>query len=176
VGLADHEYEGFGAAIPPWQGIENPRLSSFPAGRFSREQSDDLQVLYAIRAGLLAADLHRSRRECPSEMFAMRTLILLSILVAPGVVGAITVGRIDGPAGFVLALAVSLYLMREATQICMILMRRWQVFGRDLFLIEQGGRHRWVDVFELKSMREPCKVRAQQFRPDFRLLRTRRRD
>lgn len=106
----------------------------------------------------------------------MRTLILLSLLVAPGVIGAIAVTRLEGSIGFVLALAVSLYLMREAVLCCMILMRRWQVFGRDLFLIEQEGRHRWVDVFELKSIREPCHIRAQRFRPDFHLLRERRRD
>ena len=64
-------------------------------------------------------------------------------------------------------------LLREATLICMILMRHWQFLGRDLFLIEQNGRHRWVDAFELKEIRQPCRVRAQQFHPEF--IRQRRR-
>jgi len=104
----------------------------------------------------------------------MKALILPTVLASPAVIGSVAVARIEGPGGFVLALAISLILMREATLICMILMRRWQLFGRDLFLIEQNGRHRWVDAFELKSMSEPCRVRAREFRPDF--MRLPRRD
>lgn len=96
----------------------------------------------------------------------MKALILLAVLSSPPVIGSIAVSRLEGPAGFVLALACSMILMRDAVLIGMILMRRWQLFGRDLFLVEQNGRHRWVDAFELRAM-QPCRVRARQFRPDF---------
>jgi hypothetical protein len=49
----------------------------------------------------------------------------------------------------------------------MILMRRWQLFGRDLFLVELDGHRRWVDAFELKAIRVPCKIRRREFRPYF---------
>jgi len=104
----------------------------------------------------------------------MKALLLLAILASPAVAGSIAVTRLEGPIGFLIALAFSMILLREAILICMILMRRWQMFGRDLFLIEQNGRHRWVDAFELKSMPKPCRVRARQFRPDF--MQGRRRD
>lgn len=97
----------------------------------------------------------------------MKALLLLAILASPAVAGSIAVTRLEGPVGFVIALVFSMILLREAILICMILMRHWQVFGRDVFLIEQNGRHRWVDAFELKSMPRPCRVRARQFRPDF---------
>ena len=97
----------------------------------------------------------------------MKALLLLAILASPAVAGSIAVTRLEGPVDFVIALVFSMILLREAILICMILMRHWQVFGRDVFLIEQNGRHRWVDAFELKSMPRPCRVRARQFRPDF---------
>jgi hypothetical protein len=97
----------------------------------------------------------------------MKPLLLLAILVSPAAIGSIAVSRLEGPAGFVLALVCSLIMLRDAILACMILMRRWQLFGRDLFLIEQNGRHRWVDVFELSAMPKPCRIRARQFRPDF---------
>jgi hypothetical protein len=97
----------------------------------------------------------------------MRALILLGLLVSPAVIGSVAVARMEGPEGFVIALIASLIMLREALLICMILMRRWQYFGRELFLIEERGRHRWVDAFELKSMHQPCRVRAQEFRPYF---------
>ena len=97
----------------------------------------------------------------------MKALLLLAILISPAIAGSIAVTRLEGATGFVIALVFSMILMREATLICMILMRRWQIFGRDLFLVEQNGRHRWVDAFELKSMPRPCRVRARRFRPDF---------
>jgi hypothetical protein len=105
----------------------------------------------------------------------MKVLLLIAILVSPAVIGSFAVMRLEGPSGFIIALVFSMILLREAILICMILMRRWQLFGRDLFLIEQNGRHRWVDVREMKSMSEPCRVRAREFRPDFLHL-PRRRD
>ncbi len=97
----------------------------------------------------------------------MRLSILIALLASPAVIGSVTVARLDGASGFLIALFASLVLFREALLICMILMRRWQMFGREFFLIEQNGRHRWVDAFELKSMPKPCRVRAQEFRPHF---------
>lgn len=108
------------------------------------------------------------------ETVAMQALILLAIMAAPPVIGSTAVTNQPGPVGFLLALAASLVMLRDALQICMILMRRWQLFGRDLFLIEQNGRHRWVDALELKSMQMPFRVRRQEFRPLF--LDPRRRD
>jgi len=102
-----------------------------------------------------------------------RALVLLVLMVSPAVIGSLAVSRLEGSAGFVIALFASLVLLREAMLICMILMRRWQFLGRDLFLIEQNGRHRWVDVFELKEIRQPCRIRAQQFHPE--IIRERRR-
>lgn len=96
-----------------------------------------------------------------------RAMILVAIMASPAAIGSIAVARLDGSAGFVSALAASLVMMREATLICMILMRRWQFLGRDYFLIEENGHHRWVDVFELKEIRQPCRIRAQHFHPDF---------
>ena len=107
-------------------------------------------------------------------MPSWRTLILLAVLASPAVIGSLAVSLLEGPAGFVIALFASMVLLREAILICMILMRHWQFFGRDLFLIEQNGRRRWVDAFELKEMRQPCRIHAQQFHPDF--TRVRRRD
>ena len=104
----------------------------------------------------------------------MQGLILLGILAAPPVVGSVAVMSLPGAAGFVIALAASLAMLREAVIICMILMRRWQLFGRDLFLIKEGGRQRWVDAMELKSIRAPCQVCRREFRPY--LLDDRRRD
>ena len=106
----------------------------------------------------------------------MKVLVLLALMTTPALAGSVAVTRLDGAAGFVIALVFSLVLLREAILICMILMRRWQLFGRDLFLIEQNGRHRWVDALELKSMPEPCRVRAREFRPDFLHRRRRPRD
>jgi hypothetical protein len=97
----------------------------------------------------------------------MQGLLLLAILTLPPVIGSIAVLRLDGAIGFCIALAASLILMREAVLICMILMRRWQLFGRELFLIDENGRRRWVDARELKSIRVPCKVRRRKFHPDF---------
>ena len=97
----------------------------------------------------------------------MQALILLAILLVPPIAGSVAVMRLEGPLGFCIALAASLVLMREAILICMMLMRRWQLFGRDLFLIEENGRRRWVDAFELKAIRVPCKVRGREFRPYF---------
>jgi hypothetical protein len=111
-----------------------------------------------------------------SEVFAMKVLVLLALMTTPALAGSVAVTRLDGSAGFVIALVFSMVLLREAILICMILMRRWQLFGRDLFLIEQDGRHRWVDALELKSMPETCRVRAREFRPDFLHLRRRPRD
>jgi hypothetical protein len=96
----------------------------------------------------------------------MKALLLLAIMAYPPFVGSVAITRLEGAAGFVIVLVLSLVLLREAILICMILMRHWQLFGRDLFLIEQNGRHRWVDAFELKEMREPCRIRAREFRPD----------
>ena len=106
-------------------------------------------------------------------MKAWRALILLAVIVSPAIIGSLAVSLLQGSIGFIVALVASLILMREAILICMILMRHWQFFGRDLFLIEQNGRHRWVDVFELQEIRQPCRVRAQQFHPEF--IRHRRR-
>ena len=103
----------------------------------------------------------------------MKTLLLLSIMAYPPFVGSVAVARFEGAIGFIIVLALSLVLLREAILICMILMRHWQLFGRDLFLVEQNGRHRWVDALELKSMREPCRIHAREFRPD--ILRSKRR-
>lgn len=104
----------------------------------------------------------------------MRALILLALLASPALIGSIAVTRLPGGAGFVISLVFSFILLREAILICMILMRRWQLFGREIFLIEQNGRHRWVDAFELRSLPEPRRVRAQEFRPHF--LRPSRRE
>ena len=106
----------------------------------------------------------------------MKALLLLAVMAYPPFAGSVAVARLEGAAGFIIALVLSLLLLREAILICMILMRRWQLFGRDLFLVEQNGRHRWVDALELKSMPEPCRVRAREFRPDFLHLRRRYRD
>lgn len=106
-------------------------------------------------------------------MQTWRASILLILMASPAVIGSLAVSLLTGPAGFVIALIAALALQREATLICMMLMRHWQFFGRDLFLIEQNGRHRWVDVFELKEIRQPCRIRAQQFHPEF--IRRRRR-
>jgi hypothetical protein len=103
----------------------------------------------------------------------MKALLLLTIISYPPLVGSVAVARFEGSLGFIVVLALSLVLLREAILICMILMRHWQLFGRDLFLIEQNGRHRWVDAVELKSMSEPFRVRACEFRPD--ILHPRRR-
>jgi hypothetical protein len=97
----------------------------------------------------------------------MKALLLLAIMASPPLIGSIAVSRLEGPVGFVIALVCSLIMLRDAILICMILMRHWQLFGRDLFLIEQDGRHRWVDVFELTAMPKPCRIRARQFRPEF---------
>jgi hypothetical protein len=97
----------------------------------------------------------------------MKPLLLLAILAGPAAIGSIAVLRMEGPVGFVIALICSLIMLRDAILICMMLMRHWQLFGRDLFLVEENGRHRWVDVFELTAMPKPCRVRARRFRPDF---------
>lgn len=97
----------------------------------------------------------------------MHGLILLAILAVPPLIGSVAVVNLPGPVGFCIALAGSLVMLREAVLICMILMRHWQVFGRDLFLIEEGGRRRWVDAMELKAIRVPCTVRDREFRPYF---------
>ncbi len=107
-------------------------------------------------------------------MRAWRALILLAVLVSPAVIGSLAVSLLQGSMGFVIALFASMILLREAILICMILMRHWQFLGRDLFLIEQNGRHRWVDVFELKEIRQPCRIRAQQFHPEFTRINRRR--
>jgi hypothetical protein len=96
-----------------------------------------------------------------------RALVLVALMATPALIGSIAVSRLEGSSGFIVALVVSLVLMREATLSCMILMRHWQFLGRDYFLIEQDGRHRWVDVFELKEIRQPCRIRAQRFHPGF---------
>jgi hypothetical protein len=100
-------------------------------------------------------------------MKAWRALVLLAVMVSPAAIGSLAVSLLPGSFGFIVALVASMILMREATLICMMLMRHWQFFGRDLFLIEQNGRHRWVDVFELKEIPQPCRVRARQFHPEF---------
>ncbi|MCC6948689.1 MAG: hypothetical protein IT539_13060 [Bradyrhizobiaceae bacterium] len=105
----------------------------------------------------------------------MQILILVAVLAVPPLVGSLTVANLPGPVGFIISLAASLYMLRDALHICMMLMRHWQLFGRDMFLIEQGGRHRWVDVFELQSMQMPCRVRRQEFRPAFNRRREARR-
>jgi hypothetical protein len=97
----------------------------------------------------------------------MHGLILLGLLGLPPLIGSVAVMRLEGPIGFCIALAASLVLMREAVLVCMILMRRWQLFGRDLFLVELDGHRRWVDAFELKAIRVPCKIRRREFRPYF---------
>ena len=104
----------------------------------------------------------------------MKVLLLLAVMTSPALAGSVAVTRLEGAGGFVIALVFSMVLLREAILICMILMRRWQLFGRDLFLVEQNGRHRWVDALELKSIPKPCRVRAREFRPDFLHLRRRR--
>ncbi len=104
----------------------------------------------------------------------MKALLLLAIVSYPPFVGSVAVARFEGAIGFVIVLTLSMVLLREALLICMILMRHWQLFGRDLFLIEQDGRHRWVDAFELKEIREPCRVRAREFHPDILQVRRRR--
>lgn len=96
----------------------------------------------------------------------MKALTLLALLAAPPVAGAVAVTRLEGPWGFVIVLALTLLMLRESILICMILMRRWQLFGRDLFLIELDGRHRWVDAQELKAIPVPCRIRRREFRPD----------
>jgi hypothetical protein len=106
----------------------------------------------------------------------MKVLLLLAVMTSPALAGSVAVTRLEGATGFVIALVFSMVLLREAILISMILMRRWQLFGRDLFLVEQNGRHRWVDALELKSMPQPCRVRAQEFRPDFLQLGRRPRD
>jgi hypothetical protein len=95
----------------------------------------------------------------------VQAILLLAIALVPAVIGSIAVTNLPGPVGFCIALAAGLMMMRDALLICMILMRRWQLFGRDLFLIEVDGRHRWVDAHELKALRVACRVRRQEFRP-----------
>jgi hypothetical protein len=104
-----------------------------------------------------------------------RALVLVALMATPALIGSIAVSRLEGSSGFIVALVASLILMREATISCMILMRHWQFLGRDYFLIEQDGRHRWVDVFELKEIRQPCRIRAQRFHPGFTQHRRRER-
>lgn len=97
----------------------------------------------------------------------MQVLLLVAVLAVPPLVGSIAVVNLPGAAGLLVGLAVWLLMQRDASQICMVLMRRWQLFGRDLFLVEQDGRHRWVDALELKSMQAmhvPCRVRRREFR------------
>jgi hypothetical protein len=69
-----------------------------------------------------------------------------------------------GSAGFVIALGASLIMMRDAVLICLMMLRHWQLFGRELFLIEENGRERWVDALELRAIRVPCHVRRREFR------------
>lgn len=97
----------------------------------------------------------------------MKALALLAILAVPAVSGSIAVTRLEGPVGFIIVLVLTLLMLRESILLCMILMRRWQLFGRDLFLIEEAGRHRWVDAQELKAIPVPCRIRQREFRPDF---------
>jgi hypothetical protein len=96
----------------------------------------------------------------------MRTFVLLAIFVTPGLVGASAVANMPGPTGFLVALAASLIMMHEAVLICLMMMERWQHFGRDYFLIEENGRQRWVDGVELRSIRVPCRIRRREFRLD----------
>jgi hypothetical protein len=96
----------------------------------------------------------------------MRTFALLGVLVTPVLVCISAVAKMPGPAGFVVAVGASLILMREAVLICLMMMQRWQHFGRDYFLIEENGRQRWVDKAELLSLRVPCEIRRREFRLD----------
>jgi hypothetical protein len=97
----------------------------------------------------------------------MRTFALLGILLTPVLVCISAVANMPGPVGFVIALGGSLIMMREAVLICLMMMQRWQHFGRDYFLIEENGRQRWVDQVELLSLRVPCEIRRREFRLDF---------
>jgi hypothetical protein len=99
------------------------------------------------------------------EAAAMQAILILAIAAAPAVIGSVAVTHMPGAIGFCVALGAALLMMRDCLIICMILMRRWQLFGRDLFLIEIDGRHHWVDARELKAMRVPCRIRRQEFRP-----------
>jgi hypothetical protein len=94
----------------------------------------------------------------------MRTFALLGILVTPVLVGISAAAKMPGPAGFAVAFLATLVMLREAVLICLMMMRHWQHFGRDFFLIDEGGRERWVDRVELMSLRTPCEVRRQEFR------------
>ena len=96
----------------------------------------------------------------------MRTLALLGIFVTPMLVCISAAVKMPGPAGFAVAVGASLIMMREAVLICLMMMRRWQHFGRDYFLIEESGRQRWVDQVELLSLRVPCEIRRREFRLD----------
>jgi hypothetical protein len=99
------------------------------------------------------------------EFAPMRAIILFAIAAAPAVIGSIAVVNLRGPVGFCIALGAGLVMMRDSLLVCMMLMRRWQLFGRELFLIEVDGRHRWVDARELQAMRVPCTIRRREFRP-----------
>jgi hypothetical protein len=94
----------------------------------------------------------------------MRILVLLGVLAAPPLVGATAVANMPGSAGFVIALGAALIMMRDAVLICLMMLRHWRLFGRELFLIEESGRERWVDAFELRAIRVPCHVRRREFR------------
>jgi hypothetical protein len=131
------------------------------------ELSRELQVPHAPNARAAATALHRLGETGGHTMQLWRAFILLAVMVTPALIGSLAVMQLEGGAGFVVTLFASLVLMREATLICMILMRHWQFLGRDYFLIEQNGRHRWVDVFELVEIRQPCRIRARQFHPGF---------
>ena len=104
----------------------------------------------------------------------MKALLLLAILASPAIAGSIAVTPWRAPSASSSRSSSRWSCGARRSNICMILMRRWQIFGRDLFLIEQNGRHRWVDAFELNLMPDRCRVRAQQFRPDFLQHRRRR--
>jgi len=96
----------------------------------------------------------------------MRTLALLAIVATPVLIGIDAVIKMPGPAGFAVAVGASLVMLREAVLICLMMMRHWQHFGRDFFLIAENGRERWVDRVELMSLGSRCEVLRQEFRLD----------
>lgn len=95
------------------------------------------------------------------EIAIMKAFVLLGFIAAPFVIGGIAAGNTEGAANLCAVMFLSLLMVRESAQICLLLMRRWQIFEQDSLLLTM------LPAYLIEAELRPVRVKQENvFRRD----------
>ncbi len=90
----------------------------------------------------------------------MKTLVLFGFMAAPFVLGGLAVGNTEGAVNFCAVMLLSLLMTRESARICLLLMRRWQMFEHETMLTSLLPSHL------IEAELRPVRVKSDIYRRD----------